>query len=191
MNKAKLLHSKRVYAGKISIRKDEFILQDKKIEKEIVEHSPSVGLIPIIDYSNILLITQYRHPAKRTLLEIPAGRIEDGETKEQAARRELYEETGYTGTLSFLTKWYLAPSYDTELMYVFLVTNLKKMRDKQGSDDDENIKLKKLGLKTALKKCINGEIIDCKTVAALLVYQEYIKWYKNKNKNNNNNNKMV
>lgn len=191
MNKVKLLHSKRVYTGKISIRKDEFILQDKNIQKEIVEHSPSVGLIPIIDYSNILLITQYRHPAKRTLLEIPAGRIEDGETKEQAARRELYEETGYIGKLSFLTKWYLAPSYDTELMYVFLVTNLKKKSEKQGSDDDENIKLKKLRLKTALKKCINGEIIDCKTVAALLVYQEYIKWYKNKNKNNNNNNKMV
>ena len=110
MNKVKLLHSKRVYAGKISIRKDEFILQDKKIQKEIVEHSPSVGLVPIIDYSHILLITQYRHPAKRTLLEIPAGKIEDGETKEQAARRELYEETGYVGRLSFLTKWYLAPS---------------------------------------------------------------------------------
>lgn len=175
MNKVKVLHSKRVYSGKISIRKDEFILQDKKIQKEIVEHSPSVGLVPIIDYSNILLITQYRHPTKKTLLEIPAGKIEDGETKEQAARRELYEETGYAGTLSFLTKWYLAPSYDTELMYIFLVTNLKKMSHKQGKDDDENIKLKKLGLKTALKKCINGEIIDCKTVAALLVYQEYIK----------------
>lgn len=175
MNKVKLLHSKRVYAGKISIRKDEFILQDKKIQKEIVEHSPSVGLVPIIDYSNILLITQYRHPAKRTLLEIPAGKIEDGETKEQAARRELYEETGYVGTLSFLTKWYLAPSYDTELMYIFLVTNLKKMSDKQGRDADENIKLKKISLKTALKRCINGEIIDCKTVAALLVYQEYVK----------------
>ena len=49
------------------------------------------------------------------------------------------------------------------------------MSNKQGSDEDENIKLKKLSLKTALKKCINGEIIDCKTVAALLVYQEYIK----------------
>jgi hypothetical protein len=70
-------------------------------------------------------------------------------------------------------------------MYIFIVTNLKKISDKQGSDDDENIKLKKLGLKTALKKCINGKIIDCKTVAALLVYKEYIKWYKN------NNNKMV
>src|ERR671920_719951 len=172
MNKAKLLHSERVYTGKISIRKDEFILQDKKIQKEIVEHSPSVGLIPIIDYSNILLITQYRHPAKRTLLEIPAGKIEDGETKEDAAKRELYEETGYTGELSFLTKWYLAPGYDTELMYVFIVTNLKK-----------------IGLKTALKKCINGEIIDCKTVAALLVYQEYIKWNKDKDRDENNNNK--
>jgi len=176
MSKAKLLNSKRVYSGeKISIRKDEFILQNKKIQKEVVEHSPSVGLIPIIDHSNILLITQYRHPAKQTLLEIPAGKIEDGETKEEAATRELYEETGYTGKLSFLTKWYLVPSYDTELMYIFIATNLKKVSNKQGSDDDEDIILKKLGLKTALKKCINGQIIDCKTIAALLAYQEYIK----------------
>ena len=176
MSKAKLLDSRKVYSGeKISIRKDEFILQNKKIQKEVVEHSPSVGLIPIIDHSNILLITQYRHPAKKTLLEIPAGKIEDGETKEEAATRELYEETGYTGKLSFLTKWYLVPSYDTELMYIFVVNNLKKISNKQGSDDDEDIKVKKLGLKTALKKCINGQIIDCKTIAALLVYQEYIK----------------
>ena len=176
MNKVKLLDSRKVYSGeKISIRKDEFIIQNKKIQKEVVEHSPSVGLIPIIDHSNILLITQYRHPAKKTLLEIPAGKIEDGETKEEAARRELYEETGYTGKLSFLTKWYLVPSYDTELMYIFIVTNLNKMSNKQGSDDDENIKVKKLGLKTALKKCINGQIIDCKTIAALLAYQESIK----------------
>ena len=125
MNKVKLLHSKRVYAGKISIQKIEFILQDKKIQKD-VEHSPSVGLVPIIDNSNILLITQYRHPAKRTLLEIPAGKIEEGETKEQAARRELYEETGYAGRLSFLTKWYLAPSYDTGLMYHFFSNKFKK-----------------------------------------------------------------
>ena len=176
MNKVKLLDSRKVYSGeKISIRKDEFILQNKKIQKEVVEHSPSVGLIPIIDHSNILLITQYRHPAKKTLLEIPAGKIEDGETKEEAAKRELYEETGYTGKLSFLTKWYLVPSYDTELMYVFIVTNLRKISNKQGSDDDENIKVKKIGLKTALKKCINGQIIDCKTIAALLAYQESIK----------------
>ena len=176
MNKVKLLDSRKVYSGeKISIRKDEFILQNKKIQKEVVEHSPSVGLIPIIDHSNILLITQYRHPAKKTLLEIPAGKIEDGETKEEAAKRELYEETGYTGKLSFLTKWYLVPSYDTELMYVFIVTNLRKISNKQGSDDDENIKVKKIGLKTALKKCINGQIIDCKTIAALLAYQEYTK----------------
>ena len=176
MNKVKLLDSRKVYSGeKISIRKDEFIIQNKKIQKEVVEHSPSVGLIPIIDHSNILLITQYRHPAKKTLLEIPAGKIEDGETKEEAAKRELYEETGYTGKLSFLTKWYLVPSYDTELMYVFIVTNLRKISNKQGSDDDENIKVKKIGLKTALKKCINGQIIDCKTIAALLAYQESIK----------------
>ena len=174
MTKARLLRSQKVYSGDISIRMDKFILEGKKIQKEIVEHSPSVGLIPILDDSNIILVTQYRHAAGKNLLEIPAGKIEAGETKEQAAKREMYEETGYEGEFHFLANWFLAPGYNTELVNIFLVTNLKKIHARYGNDDDENIKLKKLSLKSALKKCTDGKIIDCKTIAALFLYQQYI-----------------
>ena len=183
MTKIKLLHSNRVYSGKISVRMDEFILEGKTIQKEIVEHSHSVGIIPIFENNNILLITQYRHATGKVLLEIPAGKIEKGETKEKAAKRELLEETGYSGKFTFLTQWYLAPGYDTEMMYIFLVTNLKKTNHEQIPDYDENIRMRRYSFKNAIKKCLTSEIIDCKTIAALFLYKEYLGLFNKKRKN--------
>jgi ADP-ribose pyrophosphatase len=104
------------------------------------------------------------------MLEIPAGKIEKGESPKQAAHREMREEIGYTGKLSPILRWYLAPGYDTELMYVFVATDLRRINKKQNLDDDENIKVKRMKLATAIKKCVSGEIEDCKTIAALLAY---------------------
>ena len=165
-----ILSTKKIYSGEISVRVDTFKLNNKTIEKEIVEHSPSIGLIPVVDGASILLVTQYRHAAGRTLLEIPAGKIEKGERPKQSALREMREEIGYTGELSPLIQWYLAPGYDTELMYVFVATGLRKIDKKENLDDDENIKVKRMNLTTAIGKCVDGEIEDCKTIAALLAY---------------------
>jgi ADP-ribose pyrophosphatase len=171
-NKIKDLSNSKIYEGNISIRIDRFKLNDKVIEKEIVEHSPSVGLVPILGGTNVLFVTQYRRAAKKFMLEIPAGKIEKGETPKQAALREMREEIGYVGKLSPISQWYLAPGYNTELMYVFTATDLRKVIDKKGNldDDEENITVKCMNLTTAVKKCVNGEIEDCKTVAALLAY---------------------
>lgn len=166
----KLIESKKLYDGTISMRKDRFLLNNRLVEKEIVEHRPSVGIIPVLDDS-VILVTQYRRAADRTLLEIPAGKIEDGETPEQAAVREMDEEIGYTGDLRPFLKWYLAPGYDTELMYLFVATNLKKIKRKRERDEDENIVVKKVKLDSAIKKCLNGQIQDCKTIAVLLAYR--------------------
>ena len=166
-----VLSTKKIYSGEVSIRVDKFRLNNKTIEKEIVEHPPSIGLIPVIDGTCILFVTQYRHAAGRTMLEIPAGKIEKGESPKQAALREMREEIGYTGKLSPILQWYLAPGYDTELMYVFVATDLQKINKKQNLDDDENIKVKRMKLTTAIKKCVSGEIKDCKTIAALLAYE--------------------
>ena len=165
-----VLSTKKIYSGEISIRVDRFKLNDKTIKKEIVEHPSSIGLIPVIDGTCILFVTQYRHAAGRTMLEIPAGKIEKGESPKQAALREMHEEIGYTGKLSPILQWYLAPGYDTELMYVFVATDLRRINKKQNLDDDENIKVKRMKLATAIKKCVSGEIEDCKTIAALLAY---------------------
>lgn len=169
-----ILSTKNIYSGEISIRLDKFKLNNKIIEKEIVEHLPSIGLIPIIDGNSILLVTQYRHAAGRTLLEIPAGKIERGERPKQAALREMREEIGYTGKLFPLLQWYLAPGYDTELMYVFVATDLRKINKKENLDVDENIKVKRTNLTAAIEKCTNGEIEDCKTIAALLAYARLV-----------------
>jgi ADP-ribose pyrophosphatase len=167
--KVELIESRNIYSGAISLRKDKFLLNGRLVEKEIVEHQESVGIVPLIDDS-VILVTQYRRAAGKTLLEIPAGKIESGETPEQAASRELAEEIGHSGQLRRLTRWYLAPGYDTELMHVFVASKLKKI--KRGTlDADEDIKIKRVKLDEAVKKCISGEIPDCKTVAALLALQ--------------------
>jgi ADP-ribose pyrophosphatase len=170
-NKVKLINTQKIYSGNISLRLDKFKLNSKIIEKEIVEHLPSIGIIPVLNNTDILFVTQYRHAVGKDILEIPAGKIEKDETPEQAALREMAEEIGYTGKLSPLMQWYLAPGYDTELMHVYVATNLKKIKKTaQNLDDDENIIVKRMKFTSAIKKCVNGEFQDVKTMAALLVY---------------------
>jgi ADP-ribose pyrophosphatase len=164
-----VIGSTTIYSGNISLRVDKFTLDDKVVEKEIVEHSPSVGMIPIDANSFVYLVEQYRHATGKCLLEIPAGKIEKGETPEKAACRELSEEIGYMGKFSHLTTFYLAPGYDTEKMHLFVCTDLKKV-PRGRLDDDENISIIKIEIGTAIRKCLNGEIQDCKTVAGLLAY---------------------
>lgn len=166
----KTLKSSRIYFGGVTLRKDRFSLDGKVIEKEIVEHQDSVGIVPVSG-SDVVLITQYRRAAGKTLLEIPAGKIEKGETPKQAAIREMAEEIGCSGRLEPLLKWYLAPGYSTELMHVFVATDLRKLKPGR-RDDDENIRIRKMKLALALKKCLSGEIKDSKTVAALLAYSQ-------------------
>jgi ADP-ribose pyrophosphatase len=162
--------SKRIYSGGIALRKDRFSLDGRMIEKEIVEHSDSVGIVAVSG-GEVILVTQYRRTSGRVLLEIPAGKIEKGETPRQAAVREMAEEIGYSGKLEPLMKWYLAPGYSTELMHVFVATRLRKI-ERGPLDDDENIRIKKMKLDAAVRKCLSGEIKDSKTVAALLAYNQ-------------------
>ncbi|MDW0136799.1 MAG: hypothetical protein QOK70_03365 [Nitrososphaeraceae archaeon] len=68
--------SSKLYSGKISIRLDKYDLGDRIIEKEIVEHSDSVGIIALDNKENIILVEQFRIAARNSLLEIPAGKIE-------------------------------------------------------------------------------------------------------------------
>jgi ADP-ribose pyrophosphatase len=162
--------SKRIYSGGIALRKDRFSLDGRMIEKEIVEHPDSVGIVAVSG-SEVILVTQYRRTSGSVLLEIPAGKIEKGETPRQAAVREMAEEIGYSGKLEPLMKWYLAPGYSTELMHVFVATCLRKI-ERGPLDDDENIRIKKMKLDAAVRKCLSGEIKDSKTVAALLAYNQ-------------------
>ena len=163
------ISSSKLYSGKISIRLDKYYLGNKMIKKEIVEHSDSVGIVALDDKENIILVEQFRIAARNSLLEIPAGKIKNGETPKVAALREMNEEIGYTGNVSPLFQSYLAPGYDTEKMHFFLATELKISKKRLPQDDDEEIRIRRMTLTSALKKCISGKIIDCKTIAAIMM----------------------
>jgi len=167
--RVKIIERSVLYSGSVSLRNDKFSLNGKIISKEIVEHKDSVGIIAVSGRTDVILVTQYRRAADEVLLEIPAGKIEEHETPKQAAVREMAEEIGYSGKLNPIFGWYLAPGYSTEFMHIFVATNLREI--KRGNlDDDENIRIRKMKLRTAVKKCLDGKIKDCKTIAALLAY---------------------
>ena len=161
MGSVRVIESRRIYSGGIKLRKDRFLLGDRVIDKEIVEHQDSVGIVAV-NGRDVILVAQYRRAA---------GKMEKGEKPRQAAIREMAEEIGYSGKLELLMKWYLAPGYSTELMHVFVATNLRKIT-RGPLDDDENIGIRKVKLSMALRKCLSGEIQDSKTVAALLGYSQ-------------------
>ena len=118
-----------------------------------MEHNASVGIIPVINNDEIVLIKQYRHAVNEYLIEIPAGKIENKEKPIEAAKRELEEETGFRGDLTPLTQCYLAPSYDTELMHFFIAKNIHRTDSSQIMDDDENISSMIVKIDDALQYC--------------------------------------
>src|SRR5436309_14191688 len=92
----KTTHSALHFSGRIvRVRTDEVRLEDGAVvQQEVVEHAPSVTIVPVLDDGRVVLIRQYRHPTGQTLLETPAGSVDEGESAEEAAQRELAEEIG-------------------------------------------------------------------------------------------------
>ncbi len=134
----------------------------------VVEHPGGVTLVAFDSEDRLLLVRQYRHPAGRSLLELPAGTLEPGESPEACATRELQEEAGYRpGRLERLGGFYLAPGYCTEYQHIFLASELT---EHWLEGDEEAIELEPMPLAEALRLVESGEIEDAKTVAALLLY---------------------
>lgn len=160
--------SEYVYKGKvISLRVDRL---DNGRVREVVEHRGSVAILPFLDDSTIILERQYRYAIGRHLLEIPAGMVEVGERIEEAAARELLEETGYrAGRLEYMGKCYMTPGYCTEVIHFFIARDL--IEDKTCREDDEDIELVTLDLDEALSKVTSNKIEDAKTAYALLLYR--------------------
>jgi ADP-ribose diphosphatase len=159
------------------IRRDYLKTPDGKETKlEIVEHGGSVVVIPVDEQGNMWFVRQYRHATGKELLELPAGTRDGDEPYEECAAREIREETGMeAGTLTNLGSFYLAPGYSTEFMGVFLATDLKY--NPLDPDADEFLAVEKIPVKQAFEISERGEILDAKSLAALLLVRPHLEKY--------------
>lgn len=118
-----ILASERGFDGAwVHVRVDRVRLPSGRVTtRETVEHPGSVAIVGVTADGLVLLIRQSHHPIQRTLLGLPAGTRESGETPENCAKRELLEETGYrAGPLRLLAEYFTSPGYTSEMMTVFL-----------------------------------------------------------------------
>ena len=170
------LSSRRIYSGKVlSLDLDQVRFPDgSKGELEMIRHSGASAIVPIFDAGKtdpeVLLIRQYRYAAEGYVYEIPAGRLDDGETPEECARRELREETGYSaGRVRPLTTINTTPGFTDERIHLFAGEGLTPGNDNR--EPDEFLELYPVPLSQALAMVRAGEIVDGKTIAGLFLVQ--------------------
>lgn len=167
--KETVIGSEEIYQGKIvHLRLDQVRLADgSESKREIVGHHGAVCIVAV-HQGHILLVRQFRLPAGKVLLEIPAGTLEEGEEPAACAARELEEETGYwAGSLKPLFSAYLAPGYSTELIHAYVATNLTP--GQAHMDDDVRMELTPLPIAEVERCILAGELEDAKTIASILV----------------------
>ena len=144
-----------------------------EIKRAIVQHGGSAVMMPIDKRRRVLLVKQFRLPARRYMWELPAGRIDEGETALQAARRELVEETGYRARKwAKLAEFYPSPGFLAEKMTIYTARELTQGESKPM--EDERIETKWYTAVEIDKLIQSGKIIDAKTMIGFLRWQRYI-----------------
>jgi ADP-ribose pyrophosphatase len=139
----------------------------RQAQRDVVDHVPGVAILAMDERNNVLTVTQYRYVFSKPLLEIPAGKLEEGEDPALGALRELREETGAVPD-EFLPMGRIlpAPGCYGEVLYLFLARGLRVGESQP--DEDEFLIQERIPFDEMVHRCVNGEIEDAKTVAAVL-----------------------
>lgn len=161
-----------VYRGPVFWVTTDHVLEPTgiRVRRDIVRHSGSVVVLAVEESARepqVLLEYQYRHAAQGYLWELPAGRIDPGESDLTAAKRELLEETGFRAKRwKRILRFWASPGFVAETMSIYMARGLR--HGAAQPEDDEVIETRFLPLTTALKMVMNGVIRDAKTICAIL-----------------------
>ncbi len=169
----KLISSEECYRSSLfTITMDHAVDPDGfEIQRAIVRHCGSAVMLPVDERGRVLLVRQYRLPARQYLWELPAGRVDEGETALQAARRELIEETGYRARRwKRLAQFFPSPGYVSEKMTVFLATGLTAGQSRPM--EDERIETRWFTARELGEWIRKGKIIDAKTIVGYYRWRE-------------------
>jgi ADP-ribose pyrophosphatase len=171
-SKGRVLSSRVVYRGPAFTVTADQVLEPSGVRtrRDIVHHSGSVVILAVEETGaepHVLLERQYRHAARQTLWELPAGRIDKGEKGLAAAKRELLEETGYTASRwKRILRFYASPGFLAETMDIYLAQELRL--GKAQPEADEVIRTQMLPLSTAVDMAMKNVIKDAKTICGIL-----------------------
>ncbi len=172
----KTVSAQDIYRGRIvHLHVDEVSLPDgKTAAREVVEHSGGVAIIPVDDDGGVYCVRQYRYALGCHLLEVPAGKLNEGEDPFECAVRELSEETGFTAD-NFVSMGFFYPSagYCHEKIYIYLATGLH--RGEAHLDEGEFLDVEKYPLAELVRMAENNELYDGKTALAVLRTERYLK----------------
>ncbi len=163
--------SRLIYRGRVAaLRVDQVRLPSGRIgHREIIEHPGAAAIVPLTNDDHVVLVRQYRKAAEDTLLEIPAGALEPGESPLQCAQRELAEETGLrASSMTPLVAFIPSPGILTEIITIFLARGLSPVAGTPDSDE-EGLRVVRLPRMQIPALIDSGEIRDAKSLIGLLL----------------------
>lgn len=170
-----VLSSQMIYEGRVfGIRRDE-VIEPTGVHatREVITHPGSVVVLPVLPDKRVLLIRQYRYATRQFLWELVAGRIDNNETPQHGAARELIEETGYRAKkFRVFLDVFPTPGFLEERMYILLAEGLTP--GKAEPEEDERISCKAFTRKEAEQMIRRNTIRDAKSVAGLLYYFRFL-----------------
>jgi ADP-ribose pyrophosphatase len=172
----KVKETQKVYHGSRIVVYRDFVVQPdgSEVAREVVAFNNAAAIVPLTREGEVILIEQFRYPTKGTLLEIPAGVLDEQEKPEDCARREVEEETGYRpGRLTWLGKIHTSPGVCTEAIDIYLAEELDK--GEQNLEHGEIIEPRAVKFEDALSMIAAGEITDAKTICGLLLARRFLR----------------
>ncbi|MBQ6662275.1 MAG: NUDIX hydrolase [Firmicutes bacterium] len=171
----KTLASEMIYRGRIiNLRRDQVTVVHGTSYREIVEHNGGALIAALTDKEELIMVRQFRKPAERVMLEVPAGKRDGDETGREVAIRELKEETGYTArSVTYLTDFYTSPGFSTEVLSLYLAEGL--VPGDTDFDENEALDILPVPLNELMDMVMRGEIHDGKTEIAILMTAEVLR----------------
>lgn len=164
------LSTEKIFTGNvISLQVDDVELPDgNRAKRELVKHPGAVAIIAVTNEGKLVLVEQFRKALERTMLEIPAGKIEKGEEPRITAIRELEEETGYrAATFTYMQTFATSPGFADEIIHLYAAEGLEKVEQPAAGDEDEFIEVLEVTAEEAEELIRSERIYDAKTVVAV------------------------
>ena len=165
----KFVSKKTIWHGRaVDFRIDTVKLPNGKLAtREFMDHPGAAAIVPFLDKKHVVMVRQFRHPVGEVTLELPAGKLDKGESILKCVKRELLEETGYTARkISPLLSYWPTPAFANEILHLYVAENL--VPGKMNTDEDEFLQCVIVPFQRALAMVKRGEIRDSKTIIGLL-----------------------